>query len=135
MLKIYSTTLTEPIISFPTAELAMEKGFNYETCALYRINGKELELPSTPEEFAQYKNWNEYSDTLSAPTQAMLQKWLREVHGIDISVSPAGSKYICHYSHPKSAKTAGEVSEKKYEETLEQGLFESLKLIKTKQKK
>jgi hypothetical protein len=131
-MKTNGTSLRESIVLFRTAELAMNKGFNYPTCPLYRINDKELELPETPEEFAQYRNWNEYSDSVSAPTQSMLAKWLREERKINLWVMPAGLGYICYYTEVNSPEEAGRTSGNKYEEVLEKGLFEALKLIKAK---
>ncbi len=134
MLKTYPLPLPHPVVTFDTAELAMEKGFNLPTCSLYRIKDRELELPETPDEFAQYKNWNEYSDTLSAPSQTILQKWLREKFRIDMWVLPAGMGYICYYTESNSPDEAGRASGNKYEEALEKGLLLALKLIKTKKK-
>lgn len=65
-----------------------------------------------------------------APTQSLLQKWLRDVHNIYVRVDSVSinSHYFWirifpHYiSFGKNVKT--------YEDALEVGLFEALKLIK-----
>ncbi len=93
--------MIEELISFETAKLAKEKGFN-EQC--------------------------------SAPTQSLLQKWLREVHNIHVNVSYGltftfkingdlkGNDYV-DYSNIE------EYWSRTYEEALEKGLIEGLKLI------
>ncbi len=88
-------------------------------------------------------NWNNYkcilneselSDDYSAPTQSLLQKWLREVHLISIKVDDFTYNSKIRYDVnvvPLGSQedTPSEVL-KSYEEALEKGLQEALKLIK-----
>jgi hypothetical protein len=66
--------MEEQLISFETAVLAKEKGFDIKT--LYRFLGetyREVDL-----------NCQLWDNEYYAPTQSLLQKWLREVHGIHV---------------------------------------------------
>jgi len=70
---------------------------------------------------------------LSAPTQSLLQKWLREVHELLLIILPWKDHEAAvndkHKFRPMvvSVKTYGEY--KTWEEALEVGLLEALKLI------
>ena len=70
--------ITEDRISFETAKLLKEKGFD-EYCGYYSSDG----------EYWGYCVCNHKGkDYISAPTLQMTMKWLREVHGKFISVVP-----------------------------------------------
>ena len=73
--------ITEDYVSFETAKLLKEKGFN-EDCYGYYFG--------TPEylTFGDYKqrNLELHPDSYSAPTIQMAMKWLREVHNIHINI-------------------------------------------------
>ena len=70
--------MEEQLISFETAKLAKEKGFNLETyIKLDEDNPKNLNSNYNPKE---YQPW--YLDI----SQSLLQKWLREVHNIHINI-------------------------------------------------
>ena len=74
-------TITEDYVSFETAKLLKDKGFN-EPCYTCYLN-KELshyDYLST--------NFELIDDVISAPTLQMAMKWLREVHGLHISLEP-----------------------------------------------
>jgi len=121
----------DPQIQFETALLAAEKGFDWETGELpYMVDG---DLAG--------KRGGSILCTKYVPscTQTCLQRWLREVHNIHISISTyhclglenpfgLGIDYQLHgiwtyadYDGPDQFRT--------YEEALERGLIESLKLI------
>lgn len=89
--------IEEAYISFETAKLLKEKGFN-EECQGY------FEVPKTSFPFSYKqktrkvlnvlpKDWNSYLkecvtyEHISIPTQQMAMRWLREVHGIFIEVN------------------------------------------------
>ena len=73
---ITMATITEDYVSFETAKLLKEKGFN-QNCATYYLDGQV---------------WRHYHGEVipkakqiyAAPTQAVAMKWLREVHKIGI---------------------------------------------------
>ncbi len=148
--------MKEQIILFETAKLAKEKGFvmlNYTNAYnVFRENlkksGEGLVTTEAEEKphyggvscvlrtFYQSKHW-----TL-APTQSLLQKWLRDVHKIYIEISVQEAETIATwywkiFTHRDSGKNliwikadSNGVKQESYEEALEKGLQEALKLIK-----
>ena len=115
--------MREELIKFDTAILAKEKGFDYDTDDYYSSKTKVTSV-----------SYNEYP----APTQSLLQKWLREKHNIHIVVNigiPHGSKYCSFYSNvirfnkTHKSKFRSEFY-KSHEDALESGLFNALELIK-----
>jgi hypothetical protein len=80
--------MEEQLIEFNTSRLAKEKGF-YIPCENFYIEylNDDVDLFNYEEQrgsgFAElYRNNKEFK--FSAPTQSLLQKWLREVHNIDV---------------------------------------------------
>ena len=125
--------MKEQLISFETAKLAKEKGF-YEPCFYYfSLEGDEKEFI---EDGYYFKSLGENGRLILRPTQSLLQKWLREVHNIDITILIRGiSDYdvVVHKDRNlKFEKTIFITYENKkivYEEALEIALKQSLKLI------
>lgn len=75
--------ITEDYVSFETAKLLKEKGFDEPCHALYH-NGEDkiffgLDVDS-------YHNTNLNVDCYACPTLQMAMKWLREVHKIHIEI-------------------------------------------------
>ena len=132
--------MKEQLITFDTAKLAKEKGFNIPRSNVYHVSSKTLTLS-----FSAIESDDKH---YTAPTQSLLQKWLREVHNIDVVISPErysnGVNYLvqaqkwdlnadpevnlnfvikgsCWYNDNHEYPT--------YEEALEKGLQEALKLI------
>ncbi len=127
--------MQEELITFETAKLAKEKGFNIKVWDYFQIT-----TAKNPSELCTLSktNWNNYEPTLSRPTQSLLAKWLREVHNIEVFFRPFinTNTHIKHYKsyvlwydsiihHHQS--TNGQES---MEQALEVGLQEGLKLIK-----
>ena len=132
--------MQEELISFETAKLAKKKGFELNKyLSIDDENPRNLNSNFNPR---NYQPW--YFDL----TQSLLQKWLREVHGIyvnsDHDLNPKGDGILYHtnwgYINAPTAgprntwyRTGGGYSEneefKTYEEALEVGLQEALKLI------
>jgi hypothetical protein len=128
--------MQESLITFETAKLAKEKGFDWAS-KCYHSDG-------TFQDRQQLSNYNHkvFIDgvdyLISAPTQSLLQKWLREVHKIEIVVHPKehsslGFMYavdvfftdqLNHISYDGVYSLY-----KTYEEALEFGLQEALKFI------
>jgi hypothetical protein len=132
--------MEDRIISYETAKLAKEKGFD-----IIPRYGIEASLYKKDGEHTYYANYGfMYSGLnggyISAPTQALLQKWLREKHNIHIYVETTprfdktqGSKWksdIKYCFQPFKWTTGHYYLTDTYEEALEQGLIEALKLIK-----
>ena len=122
--------MEEQLITFETAKLAKEKGFNVPCVKIYNTEG-EL--------------WNAYYSTMkndnvnpgakcTAPTQSLLQKWLREVHKISIKVddfyTDSKLRFDFSVSELGSQDDNPQGVFESYEEALEEGLLEALKLIK-----
>lgn len=109
------TNLKEELISFETAKLAKEKGWNGDFVESHKI----------------------------LTTQSLLQKWLRDKHKIHVEVVPDNwsETEIIWYANildlnefldakkPFFYKNKDIISNNIYEEALEQGLLEALKLI------
>ena len=112
--------MEEQLISFETAKLAKEKGFNWKNIEILEVKSKSAFLDST--------------------TQSLLQKWLREVHKINIFISSKTIEnktiFIPHgRTIPDTIKNNLIVdiiqycTNNTYEEALEIGLQKTLKLI------
>jgi len=70
--------IIEDYVSFETAKLLKEKGFD-EYCGYYSSDG----------EYWGYCTYNHKGkDYISAPTLQMAMKWLREVHKLYVEVVP-----------------------------------------------
>lgn len=104
-------------ITFETAKLAKEKGFEFRVVWGYILG---------------FKDDSERDKYL--PTQSLLSKWLREKHNIDINIITKHKDLGKFYggfidTNNKINKSIGS-NYKTYEEALEAGLQEALKLIK-----
>lgn len=131
--------MLEQLISFETAKLAKEKGFDEIVFCYFSdgiLNDDETFLNKTSSTNYNSKYWDKIDEDdeewVSAPTQSQLQKWLREKHGIDILVQRAFSngikKYILTPCFDKPIPKGYESVEKNnYEEALEIALFKALK--------
>ena len=72
--------ITEDYVSFETAKLLKEKGFNWEVHRSYLVNDNCF-VPADVNDLPDRK------DAIRIPTLQMAMKWLREVHNIDIVVT------------------------------------------------
>ena len=137
--------MEEHKISIETAKLAKEKGFNLTVTSYYsglniyldevRFNYNDKTIGDSP---MHKRNAGLYS----APTQSLLQKWLREVYNIQLCLVPiyGGNKiqgkqtgWLCYTPHNDedfNGLPSISVSHYSYEDALEAGLQEALKLIK-----
>ena len=136
--------MKEQLINFETAKLAKEKGVKLDINGLYWEDGSY----DSGENALVYE---EFQDVMSAPTQSLLQKWLREVHNCFIDILPHrdGDSKNKQWKSKKDVFWSVEVDyygkdfeieltndsdftqhfNKSYEEALEIGLQEALKLI------
>jgi uncharacterized protein YihD (DUF1040 family) len=142
--------MKDELVSFKVAELAKEKGFNIECNALYRtpiIYG--INVFDNSKNFNPVEKQTDYNDWFSAPTQSLLQRWLREVHKLFINIAifkeseekPVVYDYaITNLNNPYDINDC-EIFLKDYgiekdrdhfsfEEALEEGLKSALELIK-----
>ena len=118
--------MKEELISFETAKLAKEVGFDCVTNKYYTPNSGKLVYGIRPVVV---------NIRIKAPTQSLLQRWLREKHKIHITIHYHKSgTYSTHIADEAdncmSTELFGEVFNT-YEAALEAGLLEALKLIKT----
>lgn len=154
--------MKEQLISLKVAKLAKENGVDLECLNFYvKPNCKMFGLDEHGRHYYIGKsNKNKIytigeeatlniDNVLFAPTQSLLQKWLREVHNIDVVIAPERYKNGVNYvvqaqkwdlsSNPEENHNFtvegsywfndnGEYPT--YEEAFEKGLYEALKLIK-----
>ncbi len=125
--------MKEQLITFETAKLATSKGFRIHQGALkmYRNDNQRLFSNIGPA-------YDIESSCSYAPTQSLLQKWLREKHFIHMYVYPnfesEGVSYQINiytdpYSDFRNINHTYKGEYKTHEKALEKGLYESLKLI------
>lgn len=91
--------ITEDYVSYETAKLLKEKGFN-EECRAFYVKSKECGIELFPAERSHNYNDNIYPRT-SAPTIQMAMKWLREKEifiEITHDIFPSSHTYKYHYS-------------------------------------
>lgn len=72
----------EEICTYEVCKLAKEKGFNWVCPHYFRLNDKDLFMIFPSED------WSDIGERINAPTQSLLQRWLREERGIHIAVFP-----------------------------------------------
>lgn len=77
--------LTEDFCSFEVARLLKEKGFD-ELC-IFKYNSEGVRTKAGVA-IDEWQNSELDDDEYSCPSQAMVMKWLREVHQLHISIKP-----------------------------------------------
>ena len=134
--------ITEQYVSFDTAKLLKEAGFNVPCRGVYVTDRtgycefREYENRQTTDDLC----WNTedgFQYEYLAPTQALAVRWLREVHNIHLFVNYFFEDNMWFYvtvDLTESDEVKGihpnESNYESYEEALEAGLQEALKLIK-----
>ena len=128
--------MKEELVTFETAKLASKAGFTETTggkCWVETLEGKIIHNserhPRDDDRLGDYY--------LSQPTQAFLQRWLREKHCIHVNPrlqSFSNNYYIeinIENKHPKFYRDENtSMAWESYEIALEQGLLEALGFIK-----
>ncbi len=118
--------MEEQLISFETAVCAKERGFDIRTDKGYHGH-------RTDTDFMPLLLWNDAEEKEPelgyAPTQALLQKWLRDEHDLIVIVSPANKGKYFGILYPTKDSSISYDKKDTYEEALEVGLIEALKLI------
>ena len=122
--------MKEQLISIETAKLAKEKGLNISVSSYFSEDGFGLR------ERQPLLNYNDRIITISAPTQSLLQKWLREEHKLHLDMWY--NFFTCRWRNEAIINIITQenydfLDEKEYdtyEEALEVGLEQALKLIK-----
>ena len=138
--------LKEKLISFETAILAKEKGFKNACDGFVNKDNEYIFMPDllypnnsefshNSEEDPEVVEWKELMKTLVlAPTQSLLQKWLREVHEISIKIDDYYTDSRVRFDYNVCQLGSQEDNPvgifETYEKALEIGLYQALKLIK-----
>lgn len=132
--------MTEQLVLFDTAKLAREKGFDWDCRMVYKGCKEGLYLAKDKNYiYHKYKRFpykqcstrknsvmsNAKIPRYTAPTQSLLQKWLREEHNIFIQVDVNFNVKIYY----KDELHDELFTFNSYEQALEKGLQEALKLI------
>lgn len=119
-------TMKDQIVSFKTAILADEKGLNLIwKNDLYTDDGVQHPYMA---------HWLcGYSKMYNAPTQSILQKWLREIHKIEIDIRSviAGYEYSIWKRSEQDEDFNWFDSSETYEDALEKALVRGLNMIET----
>ena len=142
------TKITEDFISFETAKIAQEKGFLWEQSKLtkegfvkfgevFAESGYNLCYNKEGQTISP-KMFNLNNSHFAKPTQALLAKWLRIKHEMNVWVDCDLNKRYTFYINliPKGSYIEADDLKlernwwKSYELALENGLMEALKLIK-----
>ena len=128
--------MREELITFETAKLAEEKGCKLD---LYRgdweYEDKYGDTFVTNKDLSNCKKEDKFNVRPSTRcTQSLLQRWLREQYAVHIEIIPdeKDPKNLWHtimYPLYFMKEPSNEGVFKTYEEALEKGLYESLKLI------
>ena len=129
--------MKEQIISFDTAKLAKEKGiFNADTFSFYNKNGQFVLNPIYFADIEELKEEDLAKDHYLAHTQSLLQKILREKYDIHILIEPVVEEITNRSLYEMTViwdgfkdNTGIDYTGGTYEEALEEGLQEGLKLI------
>lgn len=114
--------IEEQFVSFDTAKLLKEAGFDVPCTSHYTCNGFGWDNLSRV-------NYNSCESLFSRPTQALAARWLREVHEIDVVVNIYARDYYMCNVYKKRLMIIRSI-ESSFEEALEAGLQEAIKLIK-----
>lgn len=149
--------MKDELVKFETAVLAKEVGFNLCVVNLYnKLTKKSKEYLTTGCDYDTNRDiewdWNllggssgnlakvfPYPNTFkgevySAPTQSLLQRWLRETHNIYVLVNYYGKdQFWVEVLNSKGNTFVGDTEDNDfstYEEALEYGLFEALTWLK-----
>jgi len=113
-------------IDFKTAELAKEKGFDEECLYYYFTKTQSLEFGDYCDRTIPVSPHNGFTYRASAPTQSLLQKWLREKHNIIIVIDWEESDGFFYKLNFNSFYNVSKNNSKSYEDCLEIALFECL---------
>lgn len=128
--------MTEELVTLETAKLLKAAGFKEDVSSFYELvykGGSGLEYEIDESYDAQNYNTDVYS--ISAPTQSIAQKWLRETKNLHIEISYMHGNYWIYDILTIPEHDLVGLSDRPiihygtYEEALEAGIQEALKLI------
>lgn len=124
--------MKEELISLETAKLAKKKGFKLQSNPFGFITKFYNHNTGTLLSYGRTGR-TDLNKAYYASSQTLLQKWLREVHNIDVNIqmwngSPKTYKHILQYNKGINHTSFGNYFNI-YEEALEEGLISALKAI------
>ena len=127
--------IEEQFVSFDTAKMLKEAGFE--------ANIKTIYVEEEKDEWAFWESgtkrsdYNYFDDTIACPTQALAARWLREVHHYVVCVWYSAEHEKWFYAHGNldnmmfdEEYSISDFIYDSYEQALEAGLREAIKLIK-----
>jgi hypothetical protein len=126
----------ENLVTFKTAQLAKSKGFN-EPC-YFLFDGFSNKLSKQNTAFSNKDIHIIGCEIIARPTQSLLQQWLRTVNIDCLPMLNLRNEYSCHiYKNKISINKDSNIcggdaiipNGTDYNLVLEEGLYESLKLI------
>lgn len=129
--------MKEEFITLETAKLMKNKGFRECVFTFYEADGVEGDMILS-ETYDYSENFNKREGFLSAPSQSLVQKWLRETKNLHIAIirNACGYGYdICKADNGthitdgifKGTNDGGQWDT--YEEALEAGIQKAIELI------
>ncbi len=128
--------ISEQIVTFETAKLAKEKGFNAMVYNCYNSNGNLYSdgyceyIDDRPSSLGMpFENDDLRSEGILSPTQALLQKWLREKYKIHITIfSSSQESWMFRVTELHQDLTEGSYGEdfETFEDALEAALEKGL---------
>ena len=117
-------TITEDYVSFETAKLLKEKGFDWE-CISYYVDDEPDDVKYS---FCGETNSDWESRCCSAPTIQMAMKWLRLIYHIHIRLVNSTDESYRYEIYPRKGKYTGYCfGDKSYYETYEEACEIALK--------
>ena len=92
--------IREQYVSFETAKLLKEKGFD-EICYTWYTKRGKFHIGTHNDDyfvnhFSDLHTWKDKGQC-SAPTQALAMRWLREIHKIQFSIQPCVASAAAEY--------------------------------------
>ena len=126
--------MIEEFVKLETAKLLKEKGFMEDVFTFYEADSIEGDMKLS-ETYDKSENFNEKDDCFSAPTQSLTQKWLRNTKFLHIEIGYMYGDYWLYDiltipTHDLiGLEDRAPVRYNTYEEALEAGIQEALKLI------
>lgn len=120
------TTNHEYYVSLEVAKLLKEAGFDWDTYSAYNKDGMFTDKNRS------ILTWNDFANYYSAPTLDVVQRWLREVHHLHITIfSSSQESWMFRITKQHQSLEDGVYEEDfyTYEEAQEAGIKKALEII------
>lgn len=120
------TTNHEYYVSLEVAKLLKEAGFDCDTYSAYNKDGMFTDKNRS------ILTWNDFANYYSAPTLDVVQRWLREVHHLHITIfSSSQESWMFRITKQHQSLEDGVYEEDfyTYEEAQEAGIKKALEII------